>query len=151
MSQYITSECLEKLKQELEHRKGVLREGINKKIAESKELGDLSENAEYAEAKEMQSMNEGRVAELEEAVKMSVLVEHTTKQDTVTVGSTVKVKSPSGERTFTIVGTNEVDPIKGLISGESPIGKALMGHKKGDKIDILTPSGKVKYKILEVK
>ncbi|MDO8495487.1 MAG: transcription elongation factor GreA [bacterium] len=147
--QYFSPEGLEKLKKELEDRKYTLRKEIAGRIAEARDLGDLAENAEYQEEKERQAFNEGRIEELENVIKNAQLISHISGQ-LVDVGSTVKVKSPVGEHTFTIVGASESNPIKGFISNESPLGKSFLGEKKGSEIEVKTPKGVVKYKILEV-
>jgi len=150
-SQYFSPEGLEKLKRELEERKGPIRAEITRKILEAKELGDLAENAEYIEAKELQGFNEGRIVELEEVIKSAVVIGPNQKHELVSVGSTVKVESAErGEQKFTIVGAAESDPLQGFISNESPLGTAFLGHKKDDKVEVKTPSGVIKYKILEI-
>lgn len=149
-AQYFSAEGLEKLKKELEERKYILRKEIAAKILEAKDLGDLAENAEFTEAKEMQAFNEGRIEELESTIKNAMLIAGRDRGGAVAVGSTLKVKSPVGEYTFTIVGASESDPMRGLISNESPLGKAFLGQKKGAEIEVQTPKGLVKYKILEV-
>jgi len=140
------------LKRELEERKGLIRTEITRKILAAKELGDLSENAEYTEAKESQGFNEGRIVELEEIVKEAVVIDSKNghKHDVVVVGSTVKLKSPHGEQKYTIVGPAESDPIQGFISNESPLGSSFIGHKKGEEVEVRTPSGMVRYKIVEI-
>ena len=148
--QYFSPEGLEKLKKELEERKYVLRKEIAAKILEAKDLGDLAENAEFTEAKETQAFNEGRIEELESIIKNAMLISSGRQGVTVSVGSSVKVKSPAGEYTFTIVGASESNPTQGFISNESPLGKAFLGQKKGTEIEVQTPKGVVKYKILEV-
>ena len=150
MSQYFSKEGLEKLKKELAERKGLLRTEITRKILAAKELGDLSENAEYIEAKEAQSFNEGRVAELEEAIKEGIVITDGQSRDVVAVGATVKVHSPHGQHQFTIVGPAESDPTQGFISNESPLGSAFIGRKKGEEIEVKTPGGMAKYKILDI-
>jgi len=150
IQQYFSAEGLEKLKKELEERKGPIRAEIARKILEARELGDLSENAEYTEAKELQSFNEGRIAELEEIIKNAVVIGPKQKREMVVVGSTVKVESVHGEQKFTIVGAAESDPAQGFISNESPLGMAFLGRKKGEEVEVKTPSGVVKYKILEI-
>lgn len=147
--QYFSPEGLEKLKKELEDRKYVLRKEIAGRIAEARDLGDLAENAEFTEAKEMQAFNEGRIEELENIIKNAQLISHSSGQH-IDVGSTIKVKSPAGEHTFTIVGASESNPVQGFISNESPLGKSFLGQKKGSEIEVTTPRGVVKYKILEV-
>jgi len=149
MTQYFSAAGLEKLKKELEERKNVIRPEIAAKISQAKELGDLSENAEYIEAKEMQAFNEGRIEELEDLIKNAVIISHQ-DGEVVAVGSTVRVSSPKGEFRFTIVGASESAPAQGFISNESPLGSAFLGHKKGDEVEVRIPSGTVKYKILEV-
>ena len=148
--QYFSPEGLEKFKKELEERKYVLRKEIAAKILEAKDLGDLAENAEFTEAKEMQAFNEGRIEELEVIVKNAMLISSKSQSGVVAVGSSVKAKSPAGEYTFTIVGASESNPVAGFITNESPLGKAFLGQKKGTEVEVLTPKGTVKYKILEV-
>lgn len=152
-NQYFSKEGLEKLKQELEHRINELRPEIAQRIKEAKEMGDLTENAEFAEAKEAQSMNEGRIEELRAVLENAVIISDTKSSSggIVGVGSTVKVEAKDGQQTFTIVGAAESDPAKGNISNESPLGAAFLGHKKGDIVQARTPRGIVEYKILEVK
>ena len=150
MPQYFSAEGLEKLKQELTERKGEKRAEITRRILAAKEMGDLSENAEYAEAKEAQSFNEGRISELEEAIKEGVVIANNNRSDVVVVGSTVKLKSPHGDHKFTIVGPAESDPIQGFISNESPLGSAFLGHRKGEEVSVKTPGGVVKYRVVEI-
>lgn len=149
--QYVSQEGLEKLKTELEERKNTLRPQIAKKIVEATGYGDLSENAEYVEAKEMQAFNEGRIEELENIVRHAVIIQHE-RSSIVTIGSTVKVESKQfGEKEFTIVGPSESNPALGFISNESPLGKAFIDQMKGNEVEVKTPSGKVTYRILEIK
>lgn len=149
-SQYFSKEGLEKLKKELEKRVKVLRPEISSRIKEAKEQGDLSENAEYDAAKEAQSMNEGRIEEIKRILGNAILISSNKKSEVVNVGSSIKVESKDGKRTFIIVGAAESDPIEGFISNESPIGKSFLGHKKGDEVEVQTPKGNVRYKINEV-
>jgi transcription elongation factor GreA len=151
MTRLITKEGLRKIQEELENRKGKMRQEIARSIKEAKEQGDISENAEYTEAKRQQNENENRIAELEMVVKNSEIVEHDEKLSGIQMGSRVKVKFNGSETEFEIVGSNEVDPANFKISNESPMGKAFMGKNKGDEVEADTPSGKVKYKILDVK
>ena|SRR3989344_9102829 len=151
-NQYFSREGLEKLKQELEHRTTVLRPEIAERLKEAKGEGDLSENAAFDAAKEAQAMNEGKIEEIKEALDKAIIITggaNTT--GVVTVGSSVKVESKNGVQTFSIVGAAESDPGNGFISNESPLGKAFLGHKKGDALEIKTPKGMASYKILEVK
>lgn len=151
VTQYFSPEGLEKLKKELKERKDETRAEITQKILAAKELGDLSENAEYSEAKEMQGFNEGRILELEDMIKNAVIIGPHQKPEVVIVGSTVKVKSDQhGEQEFTIVGAAESNPAQGFISNESPLGTAFLGRKKSEAIEVKTPGGVVTYKILEI-
>lgn len=151
MSRLITKEGLKKLKDELEERRTKMRQEIAQAIKEAKEQGDLSENAEYSEAKRQQNENETRVAELEMIIKDSQVVERNDKSKGIQMGSKVKVKFNGSEMEFQIVGSNEADPGNFKISNESPMGKAFMDKEKGDKIEVETPGGRVKYSILDVK
>ncbi len=155
---YISREGLEKLKEELKERKTARRQEIAQRLEEAKGLGDLSENTEYQSAKETQAFNEGRIMELEEIVKNSVLIEKSKggKGKKVGVGSIVEVKindrrSLPKKHQFTIVGSQEADPTEGKISNESPLGKAFFDKVVGDIIEVETPKGKVKYKIISIK
>jgi transcription elongation factor GreA len=148
---YISKEALEELKKELNYLKNVKRREIAERIKEAKALGDLSENAEYQEAKTAQSENEGRIAELEDLIRRAVVIKKHAVSERVWIGSTIKVRSGTKFRTFTIVGSEESDPEKGLISNESPLGKAFLGKKVNDEVEVSTPSGKVKYKIIAIK
>ncbi|MDQ1283676.1 MAG: transcription elongation factor GreA [Patescibacteria group bacterium] len=161
MAKFVTEEGLRKIKEELENRKTAIRQSIANAIKEAKEQGDLSENAEYSEAKRQQAENEARVTELEFLLKESTVVKRDESSQVVQMGSRVKVKfsakggSASGgngsEMEFQIVGSNEADPAEMKISNESPMGKAFMGRQKDDKVEVATPGGKVKYAILDVK
>ena len=149
-NQYFSKEGLEKLKRELEERLNVMRPEIAQRIKEAKELGDLSENAEYDSAKEAQALNEGRIEDIKSTLESAVIITGNNLSGTVGVGSGIKVESKDGTRSFVIVGAAESDPIKGFISNESPLGKALLGKKKGDKVEIDAPAGKVKYHIFKI-
>ncbi|MBP6886394.1 MAG: transcription elongation factor GreA [Candidatus Pacebacteria bacterium] len=151
VEQYFSKEGLEKLKQEYEHRTGQLRIDISARIKEAKEQGDLSENAEYSEAKEAQSLNEGRIEELKIILDNAVLISKPTVAGVVSVGSHIRVSSSGSDREFMIVGASEADPINGKISNESPLGSAFLGSKKGERVKVHTPKGEVEYHVLEVK
>ena len=151
MPRLITKEGQKKIQEELEKRKGKMRQEIARSIKEAKEQGDISENAEYTEAKRQQSENENRIAELEMIIKNSEIAEHDESLTGIQMGSKVRVKFNGSEIEFEIVGSNEVDPANFKISNESPMGKAFMGKNKGDEVEADTPSGKIKYKILDVK
>lgn len=149
-TKFITKKGYEKLKQELENLKLVERRRISVRIQSAKELGDLSENAEYAEAKSDQNANETKIAELEQIIRDLKVVQSNNDTSKVSVGSTVKVKTPNSEMSLTIVGSEESNPKEGFISNESPIGKALLGHKINDKVEVNIPSGKIIYQILAI-
>jgi transcription elongation factor GreA len=149
-SQYFSKEGLEKLKEEYEHRTTTLRVEIAARIKEAKEQGDLSENAEYAEAKESQSLNEGRIEELKTIIDNAVIISKPVSGGIVHVGSKIKVQNGGEAREFTIVGAIEADPANGMISNESPLGAAFLGRKKGEKVRVTTPKGPVEYKVIDV-
>ena len=151
MPKFITEEGLKKIKDELEGRKTTVRQKIANAIKEAKEQGDLSENAEYSEAKHQQAENEARIAELEFLLKESTVVAFNKSVDVVQMGSKVKVKFNGSEMEFQIVGSNEANPSEMKISNESPMGKGFLGKRKDDAVEIDTPGGKMKYKILDVK
>lgn len=151
MSKIFTEEGLRKLEAELGERKGALRQEIAEAIKEAKEQGDLSENAEYSEAKRNQNENETRIVELEVILKEALVAAPHKHSSTVQIGSTLSVKTHGKEMTFEIVGSNEVDPTRGRISSESPLGREFMGKSKGDTVSIVAPAGHVKYEILSVK
>jgi len=148
---YLSQEGSKKIKDELEKRRSSRLE-ISQKIQEAKSLGDLSENAEYQEALSIQSFNEGRILEMEEILRRAEIlakgISH--RHEAVEAGSQVKTESKFGVQQFTIVGSSEADPAKGFISDESPLGKAFLGHKHGEEVEVETPRGKAKYKILEI-
>jgi len=141
---YLTPEGLEEKKKELDHLVNVRRQEIADAIQQAKEFGDLSENAEYENAKNQQAFIEGRIATLEKMIANAVLITKSScsKDCLVQVGSTVEIKNASGKKqTYTIVGSAESDPLQGKISNESPLGKSLLGHQVGDTVEVPTPSG----------
>ncbi|MFA6551235.1 MAG: transcription elongation factor GreA [Patescibacteria group bacterium] len=149
-SQLITHEGFEKLKKELDYLKNTRRHEIAERIERAKELGDLSENAEYAEAKDEQAFNEGRILDIEASLKKITVVESGGKKETIDLGSKVTAEYNGKQKEFTLVSFNEVDPEQNKISNESPLGQALIGRKAGDEIMVPAPSGQVKYKVLKV-
>lgn len=150
MTEYISAEGLEKLKRELEELKTVKRREIAERLEAAKALGDLSENAEYHEAKEAQSLNESKIQELEEVLRDVVVITKPAHTKTVQIGSTIEVDSGRGRETFTIVGSEEADPPAGKISNESPLGQAFLGRAVGETIEIKTPGGVASYKIRKI-
>ncbi len=146
---YLTAQSLEALKKELETIKNIAIPEIAKNIDEAKQQGDLSENAEYHEARDQMAWAQTRAQELEQIITNAKII---TPQNTGTVnmGSSVVVKVNGAERNYSIVGPQEANPGKGMISNESPLGATLMGHKVGDNIDIMTPAGKQTYTVIKI-
>lgn len=148
---YLSPEGIETIKKELQALKTKKRQEIAKRLQEAKDLGDLSENAEYFEAKEAQSLNENHIAELEELLKNAVVIKAPSAEDIVRIGSTVEIKSNNNNiEVFNIVGSAEAKPQEGKISNESPLGRAFLGKKAGDEFEVKTPGGVVKYKIIKI-
>lgn len=149
---YLTKAGYEKLQKEYEELTTVGRKDVAEMIKTAKEFGDLSENSEYADAKDRQAFIEGRIAELEHLLKNANMIEDLhTNCSTVGVGCTVNVELEEGDMEYKIVGSYEADPENCLISNESPIGQALLGKKVGDEIAIQVPAGTMKYKIKKIK
>jgi transcription elongation factor GreA len=146
---YLTAEGLEKLKGELRQLVSVERPRIAARIHDAKLDGDITENAEYEDAKQEQSFLEGRIATLEGQLKNAEVIEKG-NGDKVAIGSRVVIKGSDGEETFMIVGSAEAAPREGRISNESPVGVALMGHKKGDKVTVQAPAGPIEYTLLKI-
>jgi transcription elongation factor GreA len=145
---YVTADGLKKIEDELHYLKNVKRREIAERISEAKELGDLSENAEYNEAKEEQAIVESRVKELEQQLKNVVVIDHKKNSSTVQIGSTIRVKSGAQKTlTLTIVGSSEADPSQQKISNESPLGQAFLDQKVGATVTVSTPGGDTKYTI----
>ncbi len=149
---YVTEEGLQQLQNELTELKTIKRRELSDRIQDAKELGDLSENAEYIEAKEEQGFVEGQIIDLEQKLKNIEIISHEKNTRTVEVGSTITVKNldANKEMTLTIVGSSEADPLKQLISNESPLGQSFIGNDVGATVTVETPGGKVQYKILSV-
>jgi transcription elongation factor GreA len=147
---YLTPEGEAKLKAELVELTGPRREELSKRLRSAIQMGDLSENADYHQAKEDQGFLEGRIQEIESILRTAVIIEKT-QGDVVNVGSHVTVQEEGMDpEVFYVVGAKEADPRSGKISNESPIGSALMDHKVGDVVIAETPGGKIKFKILKV-
>ena len=148
---YITEEKKKELEEELDYLTNTRREEIAKEIERAKSMGDLSENAEYQQAREDQASVEGRIVEIKNILKSAEIVKHR-KSDTVEVGSTVilRKKYSSTDQSFQIVGSEETDLAEGRVSHTAPLGEALLGRKAGDTVDIKTPGGEVTYHIESV-
>lgn len=152
---FVSKDGYLKLQNELEHLKTVKRAEIAQAIKKARSFGDLSENSEYDEAKNEQAMVESRIAELENMLKVAVVLnKDQIQRDVVSLGTSVKVKimEDGTEETalFQIVGSAEANPMEGRISDESPVGKALVGHRCGDKVNVETAYGVTVYEILAV-
>ncbi len=148
---YFSQEGLDKIKEELHDLKTKKVKETSDKIESAKALGDLKENAEYHSAKEEMAFIQGRIREIEEILKNVKIIEETSGGDRVRIGSTIEVDSKTGPRTYRIVGSAEADPINGLISNESPMGKAFLGCEKGEDVEVETPGGVAYYKVLHIK
>ncbi|MFH1428091.1 MAG: transcription elongation factor GreA, partial [Patescibacteria group bacterium] len=148
--QIISQEGFEKLKEELEFLTKTKRREIAARIEKAKDLGDLSENAEYHDAKDAQAFNEGRIIELEHILKNVTIVSNGSAKNEIGMGSKITVETNGKEKVYTIVSFNEADPLEGKISNESPLGTAFLNKKKGETITVNTPRGEVKYKIIHI-
>jgi len=146
---YISKDGLEKLRHELEEMVSLRRPEIAQRIHDAKEHGDLTENAEYEDAKNEQAFVEGRIQMLEALIKNATLIDEHHTNDHVQIGSTVKVDGPDGAQSFTIVGSTEAKPTEGRISNESPVGRALLGKRKGEKVVVHVPAGDFTYTVKE--
>ena len=149
----LTYEGLEKLEDELENLKVVRRKEVSQKIKEAREQGDLSDNAEYDAAKDEQRDIEARIEELEKILKNAeVVVEEEADLDKVSIGCSVKILDCEfdEELEYKIVGSTEANSLKGKISNESPVGKALLGKQVGDTVTVETPAGEFSYKVLSI-
>lgn len=143
---YLTKEGQDELKQEYEELTKVKRPEILNRVSQARNMGDLSENAEYTVAREELSFIDGRIDELEELLKQVVIISNN-HSNTIKLGSTVKVHTGKDNEEFTVVGEWEADPKEKKISHESPLGKALIGKKVGEKVEVEAPAGKIVYTI----
>ena len=150
----LTREGYNALKREIEHLSTTRRREVAERIKVAREFGDIAENAEYDAAKNEQAMLEARIAKLEERLAAARVIEkREISKDVVSVGSTVRLRDVDAKQTveYRIVGSAEANPAELKLSNESPVGKAIIGHKKGETIEVTTPRGSLKYKILEIK
>lgn len=141
----------EKLEKELDELINIRRPEVINKIEVAKEQGDLSENAEYHDAKDEQGLIENRIREIQDILKNAEMMNDIVGGNEINIGSQIQVEMNGEKMDYTIVGFNEQNPGEGKISNESPMGQAFMGHVKGDEIEIKVPKGVVKVKILDVK
>jgi transcription elongation factor GreA len=148
---YLTEEGAERLRVELIELKGTKRTELAARLRTAIQQGDLSENADYSKAKEDQAFLEGRIQELEALLGRAVIITESGGDGSIGVGSKVVLREKGREPVkYFLVGAQEADPRNGKISNESPIGRALLGHRKGDKIEAQTPAGPLTFEILEV-
>ncbi len=150
---FLTKEGFEKLQDELDYLRTVKRQEVADRLHEAMEGGELIENAEYEAAKNEQAFVEGRIQELEMLLATARVIEDDKKRkvDSVQVGSTVTIQEDGyGEETYTIVGAAEANPRDGKISNESPIGKAILGHRAGDEVQVEAPDGSYKVRIIKI-
>jgi transcription elongation factor GreA len=150
----LTREGYTKLRKEIEQLSTTRRREVAERIKIAREFGDIAENAEYDAAKNEQAMLEARIAKLEERLASARVIEkREISKDVVSVGSTVRLRDVDAKQTveYRIVGSAEANPAELKLSNESPVGRAIIGHKKGETIEVATPRGSLKYKILEIK
>ncbi len=150
----LTKEGYEKLKKEIEYLSTEKRREVAERIRHAREFGDINENAEYDDAKTEQAMLEHRIAMLEERLRSARIIdEKDVAKDVVSVGSTVRLKDLEAGQTveYQIVGSAEANPSQNKLSNESPVGKAILGRKKGEVVEVAAPRGALKFKILDIK
>ena len=150
----LTPEGYEKLKQEIETLRTVKRREVAERIRIAREFGDITENAEYDDAKNEQALLEHRIATLEDRLRNARVIERgEITTDVVSVGSMVRLRDVDAKKTFEyhIVGSAEANPAENKLSNESPVGKAIIGRKKGETVEVTAPRGALKFKILEIK
>ncbi|HDH31641.1 MAG TPA: transcription elongation factor GreA [Candidatus Wolfebacteria bacterium] len=150
MKHYLTIERLKELKIELERLKKDARLEIAERLKHAKELGDLSENSEYSDAKDTQAKVESRIFELEDILRNTSIIKKKVGQEIVHIGSTIEIKRDGKRFTYTIVGSQEARPEANLVSNESPLGNAFLDKKAGDTVEIQTPNGIVKCEIIKI-
>ena len=148
---YLSREGLVKLSTELDEMTSVRRAEVAARIHDAKEHGDLTENAEYEDAKNEQAFVEGRIQTLEALIKNATIIDEHHSTDHVQIGSTVELDGSDGAEVFTIVGSAEANPREGRISNESPVGRALLGKRRGEKVLVRVPAGDFSYKIVNIR
>jgi transcription elongation factor GreA len=150
----LTPEGFERLKSEIDLLRGEKRREVAERIRVAREFGDIAENAEYDDAKNEQAMLEHKIAQLEDRLLTArVITKKEISKDSVSIGSRVRLRDVAAKQTFEyhIVGSAEANPAENKLSNESPVGKAIMGHKKGETVEVSAPRGALKFKILEIK
>jgi transcription elongation factor GreA len=150
----LTREGYEKLQEELEHLQTTRRREVADRIREAREFGDISENSEYDDAKNEQAMLESKIAQMEERLRAARVVDTSdVPTDVIALGSQVELKdlTDGGKLSYRIVGSAEADPMEGRLSNESPVGRHLLGRKKGEEVEVPVPAGTLKLKIVSIK
>ncbi len=149
---YLTPEGARKLREELEYLKTEKRAELAARLRAAIQMGDLSENADYIATKEEQGFVEGRIQQLEHILRHAVFIENNGHKDVVELGARVTLQEEGydDEETYTIVGATEADPLRGLISNESPMGRALLGKRVGDVVEVQAPNGTMRFKIVRI-
>jgi transcription elongation factor GreA len=150
----LTPEGFEKLKHEIEHLSTEKRREVADRIRVAREFGDIAENSEYDDAKNEQALLEHRIATLEERLRSArVIDKKEIRKDEVSIGSKVRLKDMETNKTveYHIVGSAEANPAEQKLSNESPVGKAIIGHKKGETVEVTAPRGSLKFKIIDIK
>ena len=148
--QYMSQQKLDQLKEKLKQLKAETIPALARRIDDARQMGDLSENAEYHAAREEMAWAQTRVKEIERLLNSAEVVRANGGSDIVTIGSRITVKNNGKEREYTIVGAAEADPLSHKISNESPLGQAFMGKRKGESVDVRAPAGVQTYKIIDV-
>ncbi len=149
--QYVSAEGLKRLQAELEELRTAKRAEVAQRIHAAMEFGDYSENSELEQAKNDQAFLEGRIMTLEQTIKNARLIDEKSKHDIVEVGSHITVEADGRKEQYVIVGSAEASPAEGKISNESPVGRALQGHKAGETVKMSVPAGAVEMKILSIR
>lgn len=149
--QYVSADGLKKLQAELDELRTAKRQEIADRIHAAMEFGDYSENSELEQAKNDQAFLEGRIMTLEQTIKNAVVIDESSRHDTVEIGSKVTVESDGRKENYVIVGSAEASPAEGKISNESPVGRALMGHRAGETVRMSVPAGTIEMKIVSIR
>jgi transcription elongation factor GreA len=149
----LTPEGYEKLKEEIQYLSNERRREVAERIKQAREFGDIAENSEYDDAKNEQAMLEHRIAQLEDRLANARVIDEDVPTDAVAVGTRVRLKDIDANETveYHIVGSTEANPAEHKLSNESPVGKAIMGHKKGETVEVSAPRGSLRFKIMDIK
>ncbi len=148
---YLTAEGLQRLQKELQDLKGPAREQLAQRLRAAIQQGDLSENADYSAAKEEQGFLEGRIQELERILRNVKIIDENQRRDVVDIGAKITIQEEDfGPETYQMVGPKEANPMHNRISHESPLGRALMGHREGEEVTADTPNGAIRFKIIKI-